>query len=145
MDNMPLANCSFGSPVARLPVREPPSSSQIKAKPEPLCSPIARIAPEPLRSVVGASGPAVPYNTSGSEDRVPFWSIKAPSGKGFPPLEATRTLPSATTDVAKSKTTGGSSPRGTPTQKGAVEIRGSVPPKGATRTEPRALTKWIET
>ena len=33
---------------------------------------------------------------------------------------------------------------GTPTQKGAVEKRRSVPPKGATSTLPATLTKWME-
>ena len=59
------------------------------------------------------------------------------------PGDATSTLPSATSEVAKSSTSGrpGS---GTPTQKGAVEKRRSTPPKGATSTLPATLTKWME-
>ena len=63
----------------------------------------------------------------------------------MPPWLATSTLPSATTEVAKSSTTGGWPGRGTPTQNGAVESRRSVPPKGATSTLPEALTKCTET
>ena len=70
----------------------------------------------------------------GSAESVPSGSISAPCGSALPPLEATRTLPSATSEVAKSSTTGGSV--GTPTLKGAVEKRRSVPPKGATSTLP---------
>ena len=36
------------SRVAPLPLSAPPSSSQISARPEPLCSPKARIAPSPV-------------------------------------------------------------------------------------------------
>ena len=54
------------------------------------------------------------------------------------------TLPSATSEVAKSSTTGGASSRGMPTQNGAVDSRRSRPPNGATSSEPGALTKWIE-
>src|SRR6185437_15108939 len=43
---MPLAKRRSGA-VAPVPVRAPPSNSQIKARPEPLCSPNARIAPVP--------------------------------------------------------------------------------------------------
>ena len=43
---MPLAK-RRGDEVAPLPVSAPPSSSQMKARPEPLCSPNARIAPVP--------------------------------------------------------------------------------------------------
>ena len=38
----------YGQTVAPVPVSAPPSSSQTNAKPEPLCSPKARIAPVPL-------------------------------------------------------------------------------------------------
>ena len=47
--------------------------------------------------------------------------------------------------MAKSSTTGASLPRGIPTQNGAVEKRRSSEAKGATITEPEAVTKWIET
>ena len=62
----------------------------------------------------------------------------------MPPFDATSTLPSATSDVAKSNTSGrpGS---GTPTLNGAVENRRSVPPNGATSTLPATLTKCTET
>src|SRR5258707_11699167 len=40
---MPLAKRRFG-PVAPVPVSAPPSNSQMNARPEPLCSPKARIA-----------------------------------------------------------------------------------------------------
>ena len=52
---MPLEICGSG-PVAPLPVSEPPISSQISARPEPLCSPNARIAPAPRRDRAGRRG-----------------------------------------------------------------------------------------
>ena len=48
-------------------------------------------------------------------------------------------------EVAKSRTMGTPSGRGTPTTNGAVESRRSVPPNGATSTLPEALTKCTET
>ena len=64
----------------------------------------------------------------------------APSGRGVPPLNATNAFPSATSEVAKSRMTGGSSGRGIPQQKGEVLPRRSTPPKGATSRLPRTLT-----
>ena len=52
---MPLANCRPPE-VAPVPVSAPPSNSQMKASPEPLCSPNARIAPVPLVWSRGPSG-----------------------------------------------------------------------------------------
>ena len=76
---------------------------------------------------------------------VPSRSIRAPPGSGLPPLSATSTLPSATTDVAQSSTSGAPSGIGTPMLTGLVDMRRSVPPKGATiMPSPLVLTKWIE-
>jgi hypothetical protein len=52
-------------------------------------------------------------------------------------------LPSATSDVAKSSTTGRSG-SGSPTATGAVENRFSTAPNGATSGDPATFTKWIE-
>ena len=54
----------------------------------------------------------------------------------MPPWLATSTLPSATSEVAKSRITGRPPGCGIPMQTGAVENRRSTPPNGATSTEP---------
>ena len=81
---------------------------------------------------------------AGSLESAPSGPISALPASGLPPRLATSTLPSATSEVAKSSTTGSAPSRGMPTQNGAVDKRRSTPPNGATRTEPAALTKWIE-
>ena len=101
--------------TAPVPVKAPPSSSQMKARPEPLCSPKARIAPVPLVWSRGPSGVCGPYSTAGSSLRLPSESISAPFGNFLPPRLATSTLPSATIEVAKSSTSGSSPGRGMPT------------------------------
>jgi len=70
--------------------------------------------------------------------------ISEPGGSGLPPVAATRTLPSATLAVAKSRINGSLSPSGTPIVTGLVDIRLDTPPKGATSRLPATLTKWIE-
>ena len=54
-DSMPLAK-RRPPEVAPVPVSAPPSSSQMKASPEPLCSPKARMAPVPAVWSRGPSG-----------------------------------------------------------------------------------------
>src|ERR1700730_18093878 len=102
---MPLAKRRF-APVAPVPVSAPPSNSQISARPEPLCSPNARIAPLPWLWSRGPSAVWGPYSTAGSSLKLPSRSISAPLGNFLPPRLATSTLPSATIEVAKSSTTG---------------------------------------
>ncbi len=76
----------------------------------------------------------------------PSGSTSDPSGTGLPPFEATSTLPSATSEVAKSSSSIGPLPSGgTPMQTGLVEKRRSTPPNGATSSPPSTLTKWSET
>ena len=75
----------------------------------------------------------------------PSGSIRLPSGSFLPPRAATRTLPSATAEVAKSRITGSAPRIGKPIENGAVEMRRSTPPKGATSWLPATLTKWTET
>jgi hypothetical protein len=58
---------------------------------------------------------------------VPSGSISEPAGTGLPPLEATSTLPSATSEVAKSSTSGPSAV-GAAMQTGLVEKRRFTPP-----------------
>ena len=82
---------------------------------------------------------------AGSVENAPSGPTSAPSGSFLPPWLATITLPSATTEVAKSRIVGSLPSRGMPTAKGAVESRRSRAPKGATRIEPEAVTKWMET
>ena len=99
-----------------MPVNAPPSNSQMKASPEPLCSPKARIAPVPLVWSRGPSALCGPYSTAGSSLSVPSASTSAPFGNFLPPRLATSTLPSATIEVAKSSTIGSWPWRGMPTQ-----------------------------
>src|ERR1700738_3997238 len=120
---MPLAKRRFG-PVAPVPVSAPPSNSQITARPEPLCSPNARIAPLPWLWSRGPSALCGPYSTAGSSLKVPSRSINAPFGSFLPPRLATSTLPSATIEVAKSSTIGPFPFPGSPGRKG----RGGSPP-----------------
>src|SRR6266481_5645270 len=108
---MPLAKRRSGA-VAPVPVNAPPSNSQMKARPEPLCSPNARIAPVPLVWSRGPSALYGPYSTAGSSLNVPSKSISAPFGSFLPPRLATSTLPSATIEVAKSSTIGSCPLRG---------------------------------
>ena len=54
-----------------------------------------------------------------------------PWGICLPRFRATRTLPSATTEVAKSSSRGGPSPAGTAKAIGLVLKKGFLPPKGA--------------
>ena len=88
------------------PVRHPASNSHMNASPDPLCSPKVRSAPSPLAELRMWVPSIGPYSVRGSEDNCPDGSINAPCGTGLPPLEATRTLPSATNDVAKSRMIG---------------------------------------
>ncbi len=75
----------------------------------------------------------------------PAADTSASAGSVLPPWLATSTLPSATSEVAKSRITGNPPGRGMPMQTGAVENRRSTPPKGATSTEPATLTKCTDT
>src|SRR4030088_1028414 len=76
---MPLANRRSGA-VAPVPVSAPPSNSQMKARPEPLCSPKARIAPVPLVWSRAPSALYGPYSTAGSSLSVPSAAANAPFG-----------------------------------------------------------------
>ena len=93
--------------------------------PDPLCSPIALHGGGAGALVVRLG--AVQRAVDRRRDRrsaVPSRSISAPSGSALPPLSATSTLPSATTDVAQSSTSGGPSGMGTPM---AIGIGGHAP------------------
>ena len=135
---MPLANLRFGS-VAPLPVSEPPSSSQISARPEPLCSPNARMAPgprawsrrpSPIERAVEQRGIAG-ERAVGADQRVRRQRLAATArdvdlalrDQRGREVEHDRSAPS----------------RGMPTQNGAVDSRRSTPPNGATRIEPRGV------
>src|SRR6266567_928887 len=96
-------------------------------------------------ALVGPRAAATGQRACGSVESRPSGSIRAPGGNSLPPLEATRTLPSATSEVAKSRIMGGCPGLGTPTTKGAVEMRRSTPPNGATSRLPATFTKCTET
>ena len=81
------------------PVSAAPRSSAMRARPYPLWSPIGVMAP------VGSAN-----MTAGSVVGRPALSIRSPSSIRRPSFMATRTLPSATLLVAKSRTIAGLSP-----------------------------------
>jgi len=96
------------------------------------------------RAVAGLRCPlsSGPYSVTGSADSVPSGAISAPSGSFLPPLEATRTFPSATIDVAKSSSSmGAPASPGMPMHTGLVPNRRSTPPNGATISPFATLTK----
>ncbi len=133
----PMRRSSYGT-RERIPppVSAPPSSSHTTARPDPLCSPNGRSAP------FGASRSA-PGSVAGR----PSASMMDPSRTWSPRARASRTLPSATRLVAKSRSTATDPPGpGMPTQNGFVMRRRSRPWKGATSGAwPTTFTKWIET
>ena len=76
---------------------------------------------------------------------MPSPPISASPGRGLPPLAATSALPSATTEVAKSRMKSSPPGLGTPTAIGAVEHLASAEPNGATIRDPATLQNWTDT
>ena len=141
---MPLENLRSGS-VAPLPVSDPPRSSQSSARPEPLCSPKARIAPAPRVWSRGPSDGQRPIDQRGIAGER---AVGTDQGVGRQRLAAV----ACDIDLAFGDQRGceiehdgrGALARERRRRTAPSTAGARGPPNGATRIEPAALTKWIE-